>query len=249
MNRIFLTGDIHSEIEHRYLNKVSHLDSGDVMICLGDFGVLWTDNAHSNAVQDCDLLFVASMPFTTLFIDGNHENFDKLDALPVVEMFGGKVGKVNDKCFHLRRGEIYEIFGKKVFTFGGAVSIDKHLRKVGVTWWDRELPSHDEYEHALDNLDKHDWNVDLVLTHTMPLESIDQFNWTEMMSMTFKTNDPVARFLSVIAEKLTFKNWYCGHFHVDRTFGKVRCLYGNIEECGVLPEVEPFKKFPVDDNF
>ena len=60
------------------------------------------------------------MKFTTLFVDGNHENFDRLYSYPIIEWHGGKVHKINSSIFHLMRGEIYEIDNKKIFAFGGA---------------------------------------------------------------------------------------------------------------------------------
>ena len=62
--------------------------------------------------------------FTTLFVDGNHENFDRLYEYPVEEWHGGKVHKIRPSVIHLMRGQIFEIEGKSIFTFGGASSHD-----------------------------------------------------------------------------------------------------------------------------
>ena len=40
-------------------------------------------------------------------------------------MFGGQVGVLNESIFHLKRGYVYTIGEKKIFTFGGGYSIDK----------------------------------------------------------------------------------------------------------------------------
>ena len=63
-------------------------------------------------------------PFTTLFVDGNHENFDRLYAYPVEEWHGGKVHKIRPSVIHMMRGQVFAIDGKSVFTFGGASSHD-----------------------------------------------------------------------------------------------------------------------------
>ena len=63
-------------------------------------------------------------PFTTLFVDGNHENFDLLNTLPEKEWNGGRVHVVRD-CpapyagtgLRLRRPLTW-------FTMGGAASHD-----------------------------------------------------------------------------------------------------------------------------
>jgi hypothetical protein len=72
-------------------------------------------------------------PWTTLVVDGNHDNHDRLNQLPVEEKFGGKVGVIADSIYHLKRGEIYQIQDKKILSFGGAESIDKLSRIEGIT--------------------------------------------------------------------------------------------------------------------
>ena len=62
--------------------------------------------------------------FTTLFVDGNHENFERLYRYPVEEWHGGKIHKIRDSVIHLMRGETYDIDNKKFFVFGGAKSHD-----------------------------------------------------------------------------------------------------------------------------
>ena len=62
--------------------------------------------------------------FTTLFVDGKHENFTRLYNYPVEEWYGGKVHKIRDSVLHLMRGEICNIDNKNFFTFGGAKSHD-----------------------------------------------------------------------------------------------------------------------------
>ena len=51
--------------------------------------------------------WLSEKPWTTLFVDGNHENFDRLKNYPITEEWGGKVQKIYDKVYHLMRGEIY----------------------------------------------------------------------------------------------------------------------------------------------
>lgn len=98
----------------------------------------------------------------------NHENHDALDAYPVEFWNGGKVHKISDSIIHLMRGQVFTIEGKKFFTMGGAESHDKIYRKEGISWWPREMPSNDEYEEGLANLDKVNNQVDYILSHCAP---------------------------------------------------------------------------------
>ena len=55
---------------------------------------------------------------TYLFCDGNHENFELLEEYPEEEKYGGKVGKISKRIYHLKRGEVYTIEEKTFFVFG-----------------------------------------------------------------------------------------------------------------------------------
>jgi hypothetical protein len=109
---IYLCGDTHgthdsAKVSPRLWPEGQGLTRDDFLIVLGDFGV-WRDYDF-----DADG-FVArweACPWTTLFIDGNHENFDVLEALPTECRWGGEVG-VDPRCphvVHLRRGNVYDL--------------------------------------------------------------------------------------------------------------------------------------------
>lgn len=51
------------------------------MIICGDFGGIWDGSEAEQQVLD----WLENRPFTTLFVDGNHENFDLLHTCPVQE--------------------------------------------------------------------------------------------------------------------------------------------------------------------
>ena len=67
---------------------------------------------------------------------------------------------------HLMRGQIYDIEGLKIFTFGGASSHDKEYRIENVSWWRRELPDVFEMDEARENLERVDNKVDLITFNT-----------------------------------------------------------------------------------
>ena len=82
----------------------------DYVIICGDFGGVWTFEE--------ELDWLNNKNFTTLFVDGNHENYTRLYDYPVEEWHGGKVHKIRDSVLHLIRGEIFDIDNKKIFAFG-----------------------------------------------------------------------------------------------------------------------------------
>ena len=43
--------------------------------------------------------------------------------------------RVGERVYHLMRGELYDLYGSRVFTFGGARSVDVDRREDGFSWW------------------------------------------------------------------------------------------------------------------
>ena len=157
---IYITGDIHG-YPKRLSNKSLKLfrleiSERDKVIICGDFGLPWCNDKE----DEYWLNWLEEKNFEILFVDGNHENFDLLYQFPVVERYGGKVHKVRKNIFHLMRGEVYEIEGKTFFAFGGASSVDKHLRVESISWWEQENFSLYEFDNAVNNLKKVDFKVD-----------------------------------------------------------------------------------------
>ena len=123
---IYITGDTHSDFTRFTEDQFpiqSEMTKKDYVIICGDFGGVWTFEEESHREKE-DLNWLNNKNFTTLFVDGNHENFERLYRYPVEEWHGGKVHKIRDSVLHLMRGEIFDIDGKKFFTFGGAKSHD-----------------------------------------------------------------------------------------------------------------------------
>lgn len=206
---VYVTGDTHGSIDIKKLTtkkfpQQNSMTKDDFLIVCGDFGCVWDNSKNDLYWQK----WFDDKPFTTLFVDGNHENHKLLAMFPVVERFGGKVHQIKPSVFHLMRGEIYDINGSKFFCLGGASSHDKWCRKQDVSWWEEEIPSKAEFEHAVETLEKHDWCVDYIVTHCTSKSVQAQIaHWYE--------NDAVTSFLQFVEENCRFKHWYFGHYHVD----------------------------------
>ena len=206
---IYITGDTHIPID---INKLSskrfseqkEMTDKDFLIICGDFGGVWCgDNEELYWRKWLD-----KKNFITLFIDGNHENFDMLGTFPIVDFCEGKAHKISNKIYHLMRGQIYIVDGKKIFTLGGASSHDKEFRKEGKSWWKEELPNEFEYNIATENLSKADWSVDIVITHSAPA-SIQK-----LVKPSYEENN-LTDFLEGVNRRLKFDKWFFGHYHLD----------------------------------
>jgi len=232
MNKIFVAGDTHGgeandlfKLNSKSFPDGNELTKEDYVIIAGDFGLVWSLN-RSNEKESYWLNWLHEKPWTTLFVDGNHENHDRLEQLELVEMFGSKVGKVNDSVFHLKRGEIYTINGLDILTFGGGKSIDKERRKEFISWWRQEEPNESEYFNCLQSIKKFDYKVDAVITHDCSARIHALFDFPRHEETTQQQ-----KFFDNLEKDLDYKKWYFGHYHDDIKFDdKHTLLYDVIQE-------------------
>lgn len=258
MNKLFVVGDLHGGVEgelsfldKKHFPEQSELTKEDIVFQLGDFGLVWyypecMDKYKKDFHKANEL---ADKNFTTFVIPGNHENYDLINSLPLIEKFGGMVYELKlrkNSIFFAKRGEIYTINDKKIFTFSGATSAFEHNRftreqfengelvrkkkyKYGqlvgtvkekvklseINLWKQESSTKEEKEFALNNLAKYQNKVDLILTHTGPVEVLEEMiHKTPFTIEKFECKE--ASFLSEINNLVEFNEWHFGHLHVNR---------------------------------
>lgn len=207
---LFVTGDVHGGLD---INKLSskqfpenrELTKSDYVIVAG---VIW-DGSKEEAYWR---KWLGQKSLTTLFVDGNHENFDLLNQYPVEEWNGGKISRIDESIIHLKRGQVFTIDGIKFFTFGGARSTDQAFRKEHISWWREELPSQEEYDVGLRNLECHGWQVDYVITHTCSSRNL---NLLKSLAGYPDEITELNSYFDKLEEKLRYRHWYFGHFHRD----------------------------------
>ena len=232
---IYVTGDTHSDFrrfdvmcfpEQRYMTK------DDYVIICGDFGGVWFDEGNKNySEQEKRLDALENKPFTTLFVDGNHENFDILNSLEVHDWNGGKIHKVRDTVFHLMRGEMFDINGTRIFALGGAESHDiqdgilefenwhKEAKKLWIqgkdmyrvkhlSWWEQELPSKEELKHADETLEKYNYECDFFITHCCAVSTGALIGVPE--------NNEFTQYLEKLKYEIKYKKHFFGHHHDNR---------------------------------
>lgn len=233
---IYITGDCHRNYERfntRNFPEQKEMTKEDYVIICGDFGGVW-DKEKESKEETFLLDWLDCKPYTTLVVDGNHENFDRLYEYPVEEWNGGKVHKIRDSVLHLMRGQIFTIEGKKFFTFGGASSHDisggilepddqdfKRKKKIldrgfrpyrvnHISWWKQELPSEEEMEEGRRNLQIHGNEVDFIVSHCCATST------AALISHGSYQPDMLTDYLEEIRQKTTFKKWFFGHYHDNK---------------------------------
>ena len=209
---IYVTGDTHGEVTFQKLPAFARanpqLTKRDYVIIAGDFGGVWSEKTLEE-----DLRPYSELPFTVLFVDGNHENFDLLNAFPVSKWKGGKVHFVREDIIHLMRGQVFELEGHTVFTFGGATSVDRRFRREGYSWWKAALPTDEDLSEALANLKRYNNKVDYIITHSCGERAL---MYPPLRTRTLQMDVyPENQMLSYFEDILEYKHWYFGHYHLD----------------------------------
>lgn len=219
----------------------------DIVIVCGDFGI-WNDDGE----ERWWLKWLNDKPFTTVFVDGNHENFDRLygTEFKVVDFHGGKAHKIRPHIYHLMRGHMFEFEGKKFWCFGGASSHDisdgildmdefqsydafyavvKHWNKLGkmfrvnhISWWKQELPTPEEMNFGWKTLEDNNFETDFIISHCCPQDVAS--------ALGFHGADALTMYFNEVARKAKFTRWFFGHYHGEESvWGKFVLHYDKIE--------------------
>ena len=150
-----------------------------------------------------------------------------LEQYPTEERFGGLVQPLGGNVYHVCRGSVLELEGKKYLCFGGAESPDKEEREVHVNWWPQEMPSDEEYARCEAALEANGWQVDYVLTHDAPSKFLD------FSVLAEGENNRLHLFLDKVVMKTTYEKWFFGCHHKDVQLStKSRCLFCDVVSIG-----------------
>lgn len=233
---VYITGDCHGDFERFDIDNFpeqKEMAKRDYVIICGDFGGIW-DKDSSGKVEAKLLDELESKPFTTLFVDGNHENFDRLYSCPVEEWNGGKVHKIRPSVIHLMRGQVFTIAGKKIFTFGGARShdISGGILEIGVpdfetkrreldqnwklyrinhlSWWKEEMPTEEELEEGKKNLEANGNKVDFIVSHCCAAST------QVLLGGGMYKSDYLNEYFEELRQSVQFKKWFFGHYHDNK---------------------------------
>ena len=242
---IYITGDCHRDFRRfntRIFPEQEEMTKDDFVIICGDFGGVWSEGGEDSEERYL-LKWLQEKPFTTLFVDGNHENFDRLyEEYPVKEWHGGNVHEIRPSVLHLMRGQVFELCGKTFFTFGGASSHDvsggildrsdpryqekkkkldhgwKPYRINHLSWWKEELASEEEMEEGRNNLAAHDKRVDFIVTHCCASSVQDA------IGEGLFQKDRETEYLEEILQTVQFQKWFFGHYHDNRNVDEKKIL-------------------------
>lgn len=217
---IYVTGDVHGDLKDLESRDIGRIKKGDVLIITGDFGFIW-DNSKSEIKN---LKKLSKKKFDILFVEGVHENFEMLRNFEECDVYGAKARKITDNIYCLNRGEIYTIGEKTVFALGGGAHEDVYEKFDNDPLRNPSLPTDEELQHSVRNLQAHQKKVDYVITHEAPA-SIKR-----MIRRDSNIND-MNIFLDTLLHNIQCEKWYFGSLHTDRVvFSHMECVYQNVHK-------------------
>lgn len=241
---IWVTGDIHGNpvrlsTDNFYEQKEMTNQDDNFIIILGDFGLVWNKDKESST-EKWWLDWLENKPFTTLFIDGNHENMDRLYSYPIKSWHGGQVHEIRPHVLHLMRGQVFSIENKNFFTFGGASSHDiqdgildcedenwkdkaklldkqgKYMYRIkGLSWWEQELPTEEEMQTGIENLANYNNKVDFILSHSPSTSELYLLGDKGLYEPDILTN-----YLEKIKITTEYKRHLFGHMHINKAINE-----------------------------
>lgn len=239
MGRIFITGDKHGRydnLKQQLLKAETTMD--DVVIILGDHGTLYYGETQDHYKKK----IVSKMPATFIMIRGNH------DRRPSDPSYKHQKIKVDNALY---AGTFYRDcnfpnilyteeygwyrFGKKnVFIIGGAYSVDKYRRlkmqKLGFStyhWFNDEQLSQDERQDALKLILNQQHKTFDIMSHTCPISHIPTECFLSCVDQS-TVDHTTEKWLDEIRTQTTWRLWFCGHWHTDKTDGFIRFMYEDL---------------------
>ncbi|MCR0316615.1 metallophosphoesterase [[Clostridium] innocuum] len=237
--RVFITGDKHGNFFNTDFDLVTFCNRAettkdDLLIILGDVGLNYyvADNPDYKNEKGCKYINTKSskrlkkkiedLPITLLCIHGNHEaRPSTIKGYETKQWSDAMVYFENEfpSILFSQDGSLYNINDKKCLTIGGAYSVDKYYRlarsKAGFKeykWFEDEQPTEDVKTCILKNMDGK--TVDNIFTHTCPKNLIPHEAFLPGINQD-TVDVSTEEFLQQLEEKVIYKNWYCGHYHID----------------------------------
>ena len=230
-----------------------NLTKEDYVIILGDCGLIWSQKEDKNEIYWKNWL--ENKPWTTLFIAGNHCNFDRLEQYPIEEWNGGRVSFLRPSVFYLQYGEIFDIAGKKILALGKAASHDTQHGIIDPA----DYTTREEMKQACRNLEKEHggwqfamyrikgeswWPQEIPTSaeRMHALDNLEKVNNKVDFILTHEAPASVINWISIfppteysmwlernIRHCVEYKHWYFAHYHLNKDINdKETCLYEQI---------------------
>ena len=227
---VYITGDIHGDpSDIIYMASRCKMTKDDIIVLLGDVGANYFLNKRDLRTKK---YLSTHIEATILCIHGNHEARPAtIEGYELYEWNGGEVWVQPEypNLLFAKDGSIFNLDGFSCLVLGGAYSVDKYYRlERGYAWFEDEQPSEEIKAFVAKQLELANYKVDAVFSHTCPFkyEPIEVFLPGIDQS---KVDSSTEHWLDKIEDKLYYKAWYCGHWHIEKRIDKMHFLFEGLE--------------------
>ena len=223
---VYYTGDLHGDLRELTRFERLHLTAADIVVLLGDVGANYDGFRHDRLFKEA----LSALPPVFLCIHGNHEM--RPGGIPSYKqkLWNGGVVWYEEKYPNLLfagDGEIFDLGGVRHIAIGGAYSVDKYHRLVrGMAWWPDEQPDAAIRAYVEAQLAAHP--VDVILSHTCPY----RYEPTEAFLPGLdpaRVDAGTEKWLDEIERAVSYRAWYCGHWHIDKRTERMHFLFREVE--------------------
>lgn len=228
---LYITGDMHGDFSriNFFCSMQPLTPEHDTLIILGDAGL----NYYGDRRDAARKASVSRLPLTLLCIHGNHEMRPEKIAVYKENIWRNGAVYVEaayPNILFAKDGEIFDLDGIRAIAIGGAYSVDKYYRLAyGYRWFEDEQPSEGIRQRVEERLASVNWQIDAVLSHACPLKYEPTEVFIEGIDQS-TVDKSTERWLDAIESNLSYKRWYCAHYHTEKHIDKLQFLYRSIQE-------------------
>jgi predicted phosphodiesterase len=204
--KVLILGDVHgfwTEMNVTIAHAIGTHPDITHIVQVGDFGYGWTSipgfkpfKASRGYFSDEELAIYEAAE--KLWLDGNHENHDKLD---------NDGGAWQPDWKHMPRGSVLEVDGYRMLFFGGGSSVDRSDRISHVSWWPQENITYGQVQACLESVDG---PIDALFSH-------DHAECVPYSDSRYKSEDPPSKgnreMLQVLVDHFQPDYHFFGHHH------------------------------------
>ena len=207
--RVLTAGDWHGNRDWATeCFEVAAEEGCQAVLQLGDFGLwpgredAWLDHIDHLAEQ-------AGVEF--VWIDGNHENHALLREW-VEDAGDDGLVRMRSRVRWASRGARWDWDGIRFGALGGAVSIDRFLRRSGINWWPEEVTTQEDVDRLGDE------PLDVLVTHTAPTTTSRPIRRLPLPPAILADAQHVRTLLDQAVARTQPKLVLHGHWHVRVTW-------------------------------
>lgn len=211
---IYVTGDMHGQPEVFNERKLGQIKKNDTLIVTGDFGFVWNESKEELK----NLKKLSKKKYTIAFVEGAHENLDLIRQHEEVDWCGGRAYRIMPNIYCLKRGELYELEGRRLFALGGGLPPFEDQGDENPP----SMPEEEELNRAVETLQKVHREVDLIITHEAPASV------KKLIDRRAAIND-LNIFLDTVLHNTRCGKWFFGSLHQDRMISNnLICVFEDV---------------------